>query len=99
MAHGEKILVIGRHADMLAKIVNLLQQHGYHPMGETTNEGAMLAFKTNTIDAIVIGGGVDSESRNLFHTMFSTINPTVKIIDAHPPTVLNDLQLAFADKN
>jgi len=97
MVHGKKVLIIGRHADMLNKITELLKQHGYNSIGKMTNEEAILAFKTDTIDAVVIGGGVDNESRNLFHLDFPKINPHVKIIDAHPQTVLNDLKAAFQD--
>lgn len=98
MGHGEKVLIIGRHVGMLAKITDLLKQHGYNSIGKMTNDEAILAFKSDTIDAVIIGGGVDAESRDLFHLEFPKINPKVKIIDAHPQTVLNDLKAAFPDK-
>ena len=98
MGQGEKVLVIGRHADMLSKITTMLKQQGYDAIGKQLNQEAILAFKSATIDAVIIGGGVDSESRDLFHTEFPRINPKVKIIDAHPQTVLNDLKEAFSDK-
>jgi DNA-binding NarL/FixJ family response regulator len=98
MGHGEKVLIIGRHADMLTKITDMLKQHGYNSIGKMTNEDAILVFKADTIDAVIIGGGVDAESRDLFHKEFPKINPKVKIIDAHPQTVLSDLKAAFPDK-
>ncbi len=98
MGHREKILIIGRHADMLAKITDMLKKHGYNSIGKMTNEEAILVFKTDTIDAVIIGGGVDKESRDLFHIEFPKINPAVKIIDAHPQTVLTELKAAFPDK-
>jgi DNA-binding NarL/FixJ family response regulator len=98
MGHGEKILIIGRHAAMLTKIADMLKQHGYNSIGKMTNEEAILAFKSDSIDAVIIGGGVDKESRDLFHLEFPKINPNVKIIDAHPQTVLSDLKAAFPDK-
>jgi DNA-binding NtrC family response regulator len=96
MGHGEKVLVIGRHENMLAKVTALLQQHGYRAIGKQWNQEAIQAFTSDKIDAVIIGGGVDDESRNLFHTEFSKINPQVKIIDGHPQTVLSDLQKTFA---
>lgn len=96
MGDSKKILVIGRHADMMSKITHLLNQHGYDSIGELTNEGAVNAFKSNVIDAVIIGGGVDTESRTYFHEEFLRMNPNVKIIDAHPQTVLQDLSLAFS---
>jgi hypothetical protein len=98
MGHGEKVLVIGRHADMLAKVTEMLKQHGYNAIGEQWNEGAIAAFKANSINAVVIGGGVDSESRDFFHTEFPKLNPFVKVIDAHPQTILSDLKKVFPDK-
>jgi DNA-binding NtrC family response regulator len=98
MGHGEKVLVIGRHADMLAKMLALLNQHGYHAIGEQWNEQAIAAFKKDTIQAVIIGGGVDDESRAYFHREFPKINPLVKIINGHPQTVLSELEKAFPDK-
>lgn len=95
MGHGEKLLVIGRHADMLQKITALLNQQGYSATGKQWNDEAIAAFRSEVFDAVVIGGGVDEESRQLFHTEFPKINPRVKMIDAHPQTVLADLKLAF----
>jgi DNA-binding NtrC family response regulator len=98
MGHNEKVLVIGRHADMLTKITEMLKQHGYNAIGKQWNEEAIAAFKADTFQAVIIGGGVDAESRSFFHKEFPKINPAVKIIDAHPQTVLSDLKSAFPDK-
>jgi hypothetical protein len=95
MGHGEKVLVIGRHADMLTKITDMLKQHNYNAIGKQWNEEAIADFKEEIFDGVIIGGGVDSESRTLFYTEFPKINPNVKIIDAHPQTVLSDLKTAF----
>lgn len=97
MGHGEKVLIIGRHADMLTKITELLKQHGYNAFGKITNDDAVAAFKLEMPNAVIIGGGVDTESRDFFHLEFPRINPKVKIIDAHPQTVLIDLKSAFPD--
>jgi hypothetical protein len=94
MGHGEKVLVIGRHADMLARVTDMLKTHNYDAVGALTNEEALLKFEAEKPGAVLIGGGVDSESRALFHRTFS---PTVKVIDAHPQTVLGDLKTAFPD--
>lgn len=92
-----KVLVIGRHADMLARITGLLQQNGYDAIGKTTNHEALEAFRAAPAQAIIIGGGVDFESRQWFHSELPKINPAVKIIDAHPQTVLSDLKAMFPD--
>jgi hypothetical protein len=95
MGQGEKLLVIGRHADMLQKITAMLNGQGYLAIGKQWNEEAITAFKADHFDAVIIGGGVDNESRDLFHTEFPKLNPQVKIIDAHPQTVLAELQSVF----
>jgi DNA-binding NtrC family response regulator len=95
MGHGEKILIIGRHADMLEKVSTMLNRQGYSATGKQWNEEALTAFKAEKFDAVVIGGGVDNESRDFFHTEFPRLNPLVKIIDAHPQTILADLHSAF----
>lgn len=90
-----KVLVVGRHTDLLQKVLQLLQHNGYEAFGETTNEGAISSFQTHRMDAVIIGGGVDFPSRDLFHLQFPKLNPDVKIIDAHPQTVLTELKNAF----
>jgi CheY-like chemotaxis protein len=94
MGHGEKVLVIGRHPDMLAKVTDMLKNHGYNAIGAQTNDEALEKFEAEKPLAVVIGGGVDGESRALFHRTFS---PSAKVIDAHPQTVLSDLKAAFPD--
>ena len=44
MGHGEKLLVIGRHADMLQKITSMLNGQGYMAIGKQWNEEAITAF-------------------------------------------------------
>ena len=95
MGHQEKVLVIGRHESMLAKVTALLKEHNYQATGRQSNEEAIAAFESDIFDAVIIGGGVDAESRHVFYTTFPTINPKVKIIDGHPQTILSDLQEAF----
>jgi hypothetical protein len=98
MGHGEKILVIGRHADMLLKVTDMLKQHHYFAIGEQFNDEALATFKANDITAVIIGGGVDEESRAFFHSEFHKLNPKIKMIDAHPQTILASLKAAFPDK-
>lgn len=95
MGQGQKVLVIGRHTDMLEKVKTMLQTHGYQPLGALTNEEAVEVFKKELPQAVLIGGGVDEPSRKFFHSEFSKILPSVKVIDAHPQTVLEDLKKTF----
>jgi PleD family two-component response regulator len=98
MEQIKKVLVIGRHPAMLKNVLELLKEKGYDTVGASTNEAAIAAFREGTIQAVVIGGGVDAESRTLFHTLFKDINPSAGIIDAHPETILPQLKAFFSDK-
>lgn len=35
------MLVIGRHTDMMARVIGMLRHHNYHPVGTLTNEVAL----------------------------------------------------------
>lgn len=95
MTLKRKILVIGRHPEILEKVKLLLESNGYIAFGATENAEAIQVFIKSKPEAAVIGGGVDVESRNYFLQEFKRINPDVKILDAHPQTVLIDLQKLF----
>lgn len=95
MNSTHNILVIGRHQQMMDSVKALLTQHSYNVFTAIKNDEAFYIFDKENIDAIVIGGGVDAESRNLFHTTFSNKKTTVKIVDAHPHTILKDLENIF----
>lgn len=92
------VLVIGRHADVLEKVIGLLERHGYQAVGSTTDEGALTAVRSMKMDAVLIGGGVETPSRELFHTLFPEIKPGIIVIDVHPQTVLSELEAAFPDR-
>jgi DNA-binding NtrC family response regulator len=97
MGHGAHLLVIGRHADMMAKVSAMLTSHGYQPHGALTNDAAFAIFQDQPIAAVVIGGGVDDESRARFHREFVRLRPGVHVIDAHPQTLLAALKAALPD--
>ncbi len=80
---------------MLEKVKGLLTNNGYNAIGATTDHDAVRLFKSNNIDAVIIGGGVENDSRVHFRTEFSRLKPLIKIIDAHPQTVLSELGEVF----
>jgi DNA-binding NtrC family response regulator len=98
IGHGEKILVIGSKAKTLEIFTGILHQHNYKVKSTLLNDDTINAFKSDTCDAVIIGGGVDAASRIMFHAEFPKINPAVKVIDAKPATVLTSLKKAFPDK-
>jgi DNA-binding NtrC family response regulator len=90
----KKVLVIGRHADLLHRILAMLEQNGYSSNGTTENADAIEKYKSWKPNVVVIGGGVDDESRKLFHKQFEQ-NGT-KVLDAHPQSLLFDLTQLFS---
>lgn len=49
---------------MPASVVALLRQHDYAPIGKLEHEEAMAMFRSGVFNAVIIGGGVDVQSRN-----------------------------------
>lgn len=98
MGQKRKILIIGRHPEIMARVVNLLKANGYDAAGANQNEEAIDLFGAGNFDAVVIGGGVDAESKSLFHKVFTAIHPTIKILDAHPHSILSDLKAHLDQK-
>lgn len=92
-----QILVIGRHRAMMENVLAMLRNEGYAATGEFTNEAALGTFEEGHFDGVIIGGGVDEPSRNLFHTTFKRLRPDVKVLNASPATILADLKFAFPD--
>lgn len=93
MAQKKKILIIGRHPAIMEKVIVLLEKNGYDATGANQNEEAIDLFRIRNFDAVVIGGGVDAESKALFHNLFPAINSGIKILDAHPNSILGDLKV------
>lgn len=87
----KKILIIGRHQDLMQKILLLLKKNGYEADGTSSNDEAVALFPQKKYDAVIIGGGVDNESKYYFETAFKKINPDIIIIHAHPTTILDEL--------
>jgi hypothetical protein len=69
-----------------------LRQNNFDAVGANSNEEALALFQEGNFDVVLIGGGVDTESRDLFRKEFSLQNTQVKILDVHPQTILAELE-------
>jgi precorrin-6B methylase 2 len=92
MEQKKTVLVIGRHEAMLARVTAELNALGYHALGSARNEEALQLGQAQHLDAVLIGGGVDAESRAIFQAAFPKWNPEVKVRDIHPHNYLQVLQ-------
>ena len=87
----KKILVIGRHQDLMLKILAVIKAEGFQAIGCLTNEEAFEVFNSILPEVVLIGGGVDRDSRQLFHEEFIKASHSTKVIDVYPHTLKEEL--------
>lgn len=90
-----KVLIIGRHQSILNNVLSQVKNEGYNAIGATDNDTAIKMFEDFMPDAVIIGGGVDTDSRNLFRTRFKRLKPKVTILEIHPQFILEHLKRIF----
>ena len=75
------ILVIGRHPQIMETVLRLINtQPQWKAIGTLTDNEAIVKFKENNFDLVLIGGGVDEESERKLKTEFEKGNPQIKMI-------------------
>jgi TPP-dependent trihydroxycyclohexane-1,2-dione (THcHDO) dehydratase len=58
-----RVLVLGRHEGIMAKVVRLLGDEGFDVTPTLTDEAALQVLESGAVDAFIIGGGVEVASR------------------------------------
>ncbi|MFD0365445.1 hypothetical protein ACFQZZ_28750 [Nocardia sp. GCM10030253] len=58
-----KVLAIGRGLEVVNTAVAILQSHGYVAVGTTADDDALAELDTGEITHLIIGGGVEPDSR------------------------------------
>lgn len=75
------ILVIGRHPEIMQTVLRLINQNpAYNASGATGNNEALALFRDGNFQLVILGGGVDRESEQLFRKTFEQMKPDIKII-------------------
>ncbi len=75
------ILVIGRHREIMQTVLRLVNQNpAYNASGATSNDEALDMFRDGNFQLVILGGGVDRESEQLFREQFRAMQPGIKII-------------------
>ena len=75
------ILIIGRHAEILATVIRLLNnQPGWQASGAQTDNEAIALFSIHSFDIVLIGGGVEEQSEEKLTNEFKKLKPAVKIV-------------------
>jgi len=76
-----QILVIGRHPEILATVVRLVNNNpDWNATGCLSDEEAIAAFATQDFKVVLMGGGVDEISEGKLNEHFYNRNPNIKIV-------------------
>ena len=76
-----KILAIGRHPEILATVVRLVNNNpDWNATGVGTDDDAMLAFSAVDFKLVLLGGGIEQESEDRLCAAFRALNPQIIIV-------------------
>jgi hypothetical protein len=89
------VCVLGRHADVMQRVLNMLSNNGYLPFGTLIDEEAYLYCVQNKISVLVIGGGVSEADEINLKLKFEGISFQIQMLRAHPSTILKELEELF----
>jgi vacuolar-type H+-ATPase subunit F/Vma7 len=76
-----KILIIGRHQQILGVLFRLINQNpDWEGTSASTDEEAMKRFEEDAYDLVLLSSGIEEESENKLREFFIKQNPTIIII-------------------
>jgi hypothetical protein len=76
-----QILVIGRHPDILATVIRLVNNNpDWNATGCITDEEAISAFDKQTFALVLLGGGIEEPSEDKLCAYIRATNPDIKIV-------------------
>ena len=76
-----RVLVLGRNAQIMETVLRLINsQENWQAVGALTDEDALKLFTSQTIDLVLVGGGVEEPSERELTAAFRKTNPCIKII-------------------
>ncbi len=77
----KQILVIGRHEQIMQTVLKLINEmENYHAIGCLTDKEAIDLLKKNSIDLVLVGGGVEIQSEMNLRTFVQENYPFTKVI-------------------
>lgn len=75
------ILYIGKHPEILAIVVRLLNANDdWYAIGSSEETEAESIFRNTAIDLVLLGCGIEQENEDRLRTLFMEQNPDCKII-------------------
>lgn len=76
-----KILVIGRHPQILETVVRLINKNPqWHATGASTDAEASALFLQDQYDLVLLGGGIEEASEEKLRQVFKNHNPAIPIV-------------------
>jgi CobQ-like glutamine amidotransferase family enzyme len=76
------ILILGRHNNMMQNVITFLLNNGFSNIkGVLTNDEVKTCLLTNQYDIVIIGGGVDNETRLMIKQLINDNHVTTKIVE------------------
>ncbi|WP_413665920.1 hypothetical protein ACEN9X_15060 [Mucilaginibacter sp. Mucisp86] len=76
-----QILVIGRHPEILATVVRLVNNNpDWNATGCLSDEEAIAAFPMQDFKLVLMGGGVDEASERKLNEYFRAEKPEIKVV-------------------
>lgn len=90
-----KILILGRHAGMMQNVISFLGQQGFADIkGVLTNEEVIDELSYGIYNVIVIGGGVDGETRKIIRELVADKKNSIKIVEHYGnlATLINEIK-------
>lgn len=76
------ILILGRDAGMMQNVMAFLGQHGFRKAkGVLTNEDVLAELATGRSHVLIIGGGVDNETRKMIRQLMTQKNIRTKTVE------------------
>jgi hypothetical protein len=88
------ILILGRHSGMMQNVISFLNSNGFTDIkGVLTNEEVKTELLTQQYQILIIGGGVDGETRQMIKQLFKENNINTKIVEhfGNPATLVDEM--------
>ncbi|MBD0292173.1 MAG: hypothetical protein ICV70_01190 [Jiangellaceae bacterium] len=97
MPTAERVLLVGRRADVLRRLADALSRHGLHVRQETDVEQACTELDGSKYDVLALGRGVVGTKRDSLISALRARNPSLRVVDGLAPiTALQEAQVQEA---
>ena len=74
-----KILIIGRKQEVIDILLEELEHYGRHVVGTNSERIISQYIRSGRIDLVVMGAGLDDESRDRLKSQIHSINPDLAV--------------------